>query len=152
MEKIAVPLQQAKAARVLIQEGIDPNIVRVQQRPPNPFVGMGPQRQPIRVVNLRAEIVSHAPIILTVLEHGGHRRNAQAFNRLAREQMGFNLHHRHIPRRDHEGVGTGDARTVQQCMNCQIGSIRCRALQPETPESREFFRALHTGVNGQTPR
>ena len=57
MIPIAVALQQAEAARVFVEVGIEMHLRRIGQRPPDPLARSGPHRQAVGVMDLRAPIV-----------------------------------------------------------------------------------------------
>ena len=84
MQEIAVALDQAEPARVLVAEGGDAQILRVEQRTPDPLALPGLHLETVAVVDLRPEIVEAAPPVLPEEEHAGQRRHAELADVAAR--------------------------------------------------------------------
>ena len=107
--KPAVALQQAKATRIIVNKRIYPQGARIDQWPPQPFALPVQDRQPVRIVNFRAPVISHTAIILTGLVHTGQWRDPHPLNGFSRVYRRIHAHH-HVPSRgQRKGIGTGRA-------------------------------------------
>src|SRR5690606_41793405 len=67
-----------------VDEGVEAQLARISQRPPDPLAGAGPQRQAVAVVDLRAPVPGHAAVVLADLEHAGAGGDAQPLDLPAR--------------------------------------------------------------------
>ncbi|CDA01428.1 putative uncharacterized protein [Klebsiella variicola CAG:634] len=150
MGEIAVQLQQTEAARVLVLEGVELQLLRVIQRPADPFAVPQPHRQPIGVVDLRVDGIAHPALVVAAAEHTGHRRDTQLFDVLAGIKVIFHVHDDlGILAMDGELVGPGDARAIQQRVNGKDRGVPFNRFEPEGGEIRELFRGIGKGVYRQ---
>ena len=83
--EVAVALQQAEAARVLVEKGRHRRLNRIVERAPDPFARSRMHQEPVRIVQLSAEIVDEAMIVLADEIHRRQRREAEFRDRLAGE-------------------------------------------------------------------
>ena len=151
--EIAIELQQAEPFRVFVQIGIKLQLLRVIERTADPLPVAAPHCQAVGVVDLRVNGVAHAAFVVATAEHAGHRRDAQLLNVLTRVEMVFHLHdHLALLAVDHEFIGTGDARAVQQRIDGKGGIARLDGFKPEGGEVRELFRGVGKGIYRQTAR
>ncbi len=153
MRKVAIELQQTKPFRVLVGVGIELQFLRIIQRTTDPLAIAAPHRQTIGVVDLRVNGVTHAALVIAAGKHAGHRRNTQLLDVLTGIQMVFDIHdHLGLLAMDHELIGTGDARAVQQGVDRKGGCARFDGFKPEGGEVRELFLAIGIGVQRQAAR
>ena len=81
--------------------------------------------------------VAHAAFVIAAAEHTGHRRDAELFDVFARIEMVFDVHdHLALLTVDHELIGTGNARAVQQRIDGKGGVARLDGFKPEGGEIR----------------
>ena len=150
MGKITVQLQQTKAARVLVLEGVELQLLRVVQRPADPFAVAQPHRQPIGVVDLRVDGIAHPTLVVAAAEHAGHRRDPQLFDILAGVEMVLHVHNDlGILAVDGELVGASDARAVEQGVNGKDRGVPFDRFEPERGEIGELFRGIGKGIHRQ---
>ena len=151
MAEIAVKLQQTKAARVLVLEGVELQFLRVVQRPADPLAVTEPHGEAVGVVNLRVDGVAHPALVVAAAEHTGHRRDAQLFDIFAGVDVVFDIHnHLRLLAVDHKFIGAGDARAVEQRVNGKDGGARLDGFKPERGKVRELFRGVGKGIHCQT--
>ena len=152
MVEVAVALEQAETARVVVGEHVEAQVFGIAQRPPDPFAAAGPHRQAVGVVDLRAPVPVHAAVVLADLVHAGARAQAEALDGLARVQRAVDVHQQHLARGDGEAVGAGDAGRVEQAVHHHRVGLRRRAFQPVGDEVGEFLGVAGAGVDRQAAR
>ena len=100
---------------------------------------------------MRVNGVAHAAFVIAAAEHAGHRRNAELLDVLTRIEVVFHLHdHLALLAVDHELIGAGDARAVEQRIDGKGGVAGLDGFKPEGGKVRELFRRVGKGVYRQT--
>jgi len=77
------------------------------------------QKEHVRVVHLRAVVAGAAVLGLAEEEHAREGRDAEFRHVGPAEEAGIHVHDRLLPGSDDELVGPGDARAVQQGVECE---------------------------------
>ena len=145
-----IALQQTEAFRIFVEKRIKAQGGRIHEWSPDPFAGAIPHRESIGVVDLRAPIISDAAIVFGALVHRGEWCDAHAFDALAWEERGIDLHQGHFAGCDIEGVGTGDRGAVEQRVDAQGAGIFRRFFEPELAEVGELLWAWQSRVDCET--
>ena len=117
----AVALQQAEAAHVVVDEDRDGGRRRIAQRPPNVLAGAGVDEQAVGIVQLVAEVVVDAMVVLAAQEHRRQRRHVERGDGLAGEQRRADVDARLHRRHDFELERAGDRLAVEQGVNDDAG-------------------------------
>ena len=90
-------------------------------------------------MHLGAEVVEGPVGVLAVEEHAGERRDAELAHLLAQEETALDLDRRLLARADHEAIGAGEARAVEQGVDRQAVGPGGGADQPELLEVGELL-------------
>ena len=149
---VARPLQQAETARVVVGEHADPQLARIDQRPPQRLARGTPDGQAVGVVHLAAGIVDAHPVVGAEEVHAGKRRDPDLLHVGTKEQARIDRHQSSIARRHVETVGAGDAGAVQQRADLQWIAWIVRPEDPKIGEYREFFGLAEPGLQRQPAR
>lgn len=103
----------------------------------------------VGIVDLRAPVVGHAPVVLAALVHARQRRDADPLDRLARIQGGVDIHDQGGSGRDDEAIGAGYAGRIEQCIDRQLLVASGGSFEPEVGKAREFFRSIQPCVDSE---
>src|SRR5205814_10535893 len=76
--EIAIALQKAEPPGVAAGEAAGRHRFGIVERPPQALTTAGPDRQSIRIMNLRPPVSASRPVQLRVPEHAGQGRDTQA--------------------------------------------------------------------------
>lgn len=150
--ELAAALEQAEAFRVLHAEGAHRQVLRIVQRTPQPLAVAGMDLQAAGVMQLGPEVVLLGRLVGAEQVHAGQRRQAQLADLVAEEHAGLDIHHRILARTQHEAVGAGGPRRVEQGVDHQLLVLRLRPLDPEFAEARELFARRQRGIDRQAAR
>ncbi len=142
-------LHQAEATRVLHAERADRQATRVVQRAPEPLAVAGVDRQPLGVVQLRAEIQRIAGLVRPEQVHAGQRCDAQLAHRLAQVHPGLHVQRTVLARRQHHAVGAGGTRRVEQRVDDQVAPVGLRPFHPELAEAGKLLTHRQRRVDRQ---
>ncbi len=77
--------------------------------------------------------------------HRAHGSDSEATDILAKKHRRIYIHPNHFSSTHNELVGTGDARTFQQGVNCYRIAIGLLRRKVEVGENRELLRAIRYG-------
>src|SRR6185437_16181483 len=115
-------------------------------RAPDALAGAGPDRQAVRVVDLRAPVVGRRTVAGAVPVHAGQRREAEQADRLAEVQLVLDVLHQAGGRAlVADAERAGEAGAVQQRVDHQpLG----RLLEPERGEAGELLASRADRVDG----
>src|SRR3954471_20449733 len=143
--KIALPLHQAEAARVVIDESADLKIGGIVERTPDLLALPILDRETVAVMDRGAEIV-HADAVVGREEiHAGERRKPDLFDLHARKQRRLDVVDRGLAWPDRETIRRGCALAAEQRMHDDRLSAPGRAPDPEGTEVGKF---LALGIGG----
>ena len=148
----AVALDQAEAARVVVDEGRDRRLGGVAERAPDPFAGAGVHQQAVGIVQFGAEIVVEPMVVLAGEEHRGQRRHVEGGDRLAREQGHAHVDAGLLPGDEFEAERAGRRFAVEQRVNDDAVGRRVGRLDPEFAEERELLVDLRARADAEPAR
>jgi hypothetical protein len=137
--KAALPLHEAKAARVDIGECAELEITRIIERPPKLFALAGPYQQSIGIVDRRPVIVDAEAIVAVEVEHTCQGRDSGLGNMGAGIQGRFDVKCSRLARPNGEAEGTGGALTVQKRIHHNGIDTGMRPLDPEAFEDGKLL-------------
>src|SRR5450830_142983 len=149
MVEVAVTLQQAEAAWIVVAESRGGDAGRVVERAPDVFAVAVPDCQAVGVVDFRTPVGAGAFDRLREPQHRSRRRNAEAAYVLAQEQRAVDIHDHagHVARiaPHDELVGANDAWAVQHGVHHDGIAFIGWGFEVEVSEVREFFRFAGLG-------
>ena len=128
MVEVAVALQQAEAARVVVGEARRHGPRRIVERPPDALARAGPHGEAVGIVHLGPPVDGGGLRRLGIPVHRGQRRDAEALDVLAQEQRGLDVHDHALGALQREAVGAGEARPVEQRVDDHRLGLGSRAV------------------------
>src|SRR4029079_19066430 len=146
----ACPLNEAKAAWVLVDEVAGLQAAWIAQRPPQSLAPAVDNRERVRIVHCRAEIVHAGAVDCGEQEHACQRRDPDVGKFLARIERRLHVHCRRRAGVNLESVGAGHRRAVQQRVYYDLESSRLRLLYPEALKEREFLAFRLANIERET--
>src|SRR6266581_3598725 len=147
--KGTLTLQQAEATGVGVYEGTDLERLRVEQRPPQPFLLPIPDGQAIRVMRGWAKVINANTIIGTKEEHARQRRQANTGQFDAWIERHFDIDHRWSAWANGKAIRPGRTVAIQERMDHNDVGLWTRPLDPERAKDRELLSIWGSGVERQ---
>ncbi|SDY81204.1 hypothetical protein SAMN05421755_10517 [Nitrosomonas sp. Nm33] len=153
--KLSAALKQAETLRILHAVAAHRQVLRVVQRTPDPLAAAGMDLQAGGVVQFRAIVVLRGGLVGAKQEHAGQRCQAQPTDLVAQEHACLDVDHGVSARAQHETIGAGGARRVEQGEDHQMLILQPRPLDPELAKARELLarrqcRVDHQATGGKT--
>ena len=150
-EEISLPLHQAESARIEILEGADLEVTGIAKRPPKAFALAVEDREPIGIVNGRAEVVDVVAVVRAIKEHAGHRRQPRPLHFDAWVDGHLDIEDCRVPWPYGESVTRRAAFAVEQSVDHQRGRAWRRPLEPEGLEEGKFLALGFSGIDRKSP-
>ena len=152
MREVAIQLDEAETARIVVDEGRGLQRFPVRHRPPQPFAAAIENSQSTGVVNRRAGVVRPPAIDGAGEKRRGHRRDAETVHGDAREQRAFGVHDGRVAGPQREPIGARQAVRIQQRVEDDRALRQRRPLDPHLPEERNFLALGIGDLERQPPR
>src|SRR5947209_9413886 len=139
MIEVAIALQKAEPAGLLHPEVAHVQRAAVVERTPQPLAAREAEQEPVGIVHLGAKVVEGPIGVLAVEEHAGERRDPELAHLPPQEETAVDVDRRLLARAEHEAIGAGEARAVEEGVERQAGGPGSGAHQPELLEVRELL-------------
>ena len=148
--EVTVSLHQPEALeRFGAERGADQTL-GVGQRAPHPLAGAVVDQQAVGIVNLGAEVLERRGLVLAVVVHARQRRKPELADLVTHEQGDFDVDLGIDAGLQHEAIGAGGARRIEQRVDFQRGRARRWPHHPELGEGRKFLTRNQPGVDRQS--
>ena len=115
----ALPLHEAETVRTVQRERSDQEPLRIDQRTPDPFAALGLDRETVGIVHFGSVVLRVRALVRAVKVHAGQRRDAELADFVAQINARRDFDDRFDAGYEHETIGTGRARRIEQSVERQ---------------------------------